>query len=130
MINLLNNSSDSKLMQRALPNTLMTENGTEKLDNELITTLFENITTFAQLFQFGCAEGKTIKDKPPRNQKKRQQPNRSLYPGFHQQYAPLTAFQTCLLATLPFLTNAVYSSYDAGTIKPSENVTCMAGIHK
>ena len=36
---------ESKLMQRALRNTLMTENGTEKLDNELTTTLFENITT-------------------------------------------------------------------------------------
>ena len=36
--------TESKLMQRALHNTLMTENGTEKLDNELITTLFENIT--------------------------------------------------------------------------------------
>ena len=41
-------------MQRALHNTLMTENGTEKLDNELITTLFENITTLAQLHQFTC----------------------------------------------------------------------------
>ena len=38
----------AKLMQRALRNLLMTENGTEKLDNELITTLFENITTLAQ----------------------------------------------------------------------------------
>ena len=28
-------------MQRALRNMLMTENGTEKLDNELITTLFK-----------------------------------------------------------------------------------------
>ena len=43
-------------MQRALRNTLMTENGTEKLDNELITTLFENITTLAQLHQFTRAE--------------------------------------------------------------------------
>ena len=34
-----------------------TENGTEKLDNELITTLFENITTLAQLHQFTRAEG-------------------------------------------------------------------------
>ena len=55
-------------MQRALRNMLMTENGTEKLDNELITTLLENITTLAL--------------------------NRSRYPGFHQQYVPLTAFQT------------------------------------
>ena len=49
-------------MQRALRNILMTcalvvvilmtENGTEKLENELITTLFENITTLAQLHQF------------------------------------------------------------------------------
>ena len=45
-------------MQRALRNILMTENGTEKLDNELITTLFENITTLAQLHQFTRAEGK------------------------------------------------------------------------
>ena len=58
-------------MQRALRNTLMTENGTEKLDNELITTLFENITTLAQLHQFTRAEGKTTKDRPPHNQKKR-----------------------------------------------------------
>ena len=43
---------------------LMTENGTEKLDNELITTLFENITTLAQLHQFTRAEGKTTKDRP------------------------------------------------------------------
>ena len=45
-------------MQRALCNMLMTENGTEKLDNELITTLFENITTLSQLRQFTRAEGK------------------------------------------------------------------------
>ena len=45
-------------MQRALRNTLMTEIGTENLDNELITTLFENITTLAQLHQFTRAEGK------------------------------------------------------------------------
>ena len=47
-----------KFMQRALRNMLMTENGTEKLDNELITTLFENITTHAQLHQLTRAEGK------------------------------------------------------------------------
>ena len=57
-------------MQRALRNTLMTENRTEKLDNELITTLFENITTLAQLHQFTRAGRKTTKDRPP-NQKKR-----------------------------------------------------------
>ena len=51
-------------MQRALRNMLMTENGTEKLDNELITTLFENITTLAQLHQFTRAEEKTTKDQP------------------------------------------------------------------
>ena len=45
-------------MQRALCNMLMTENGTEKLDNELITTLFENITTLVQLHQFKRAEKK------------------------------------------------------------------------
>ena len=55
-------------MQRALRNTLMTENGTEKLDNELITTLFGNITTLAQLHQFTRAEGKTTKNRP-HNQK-------------------------------------------------------------
>ena len=48
-------------MQRALCNMLMTQNGTEKLDNELITTLFENITTLAQLHQFTRAEGKNNK---------------------------------------------------------------------
>ena len=57
-------------MQRALRNMLMTENGTEKLDNELITTLFENITTLAQLHQFTRAEGETTKDRP-QIQKKR-----------------------------------------------------------
>ena len=46
-------------MQRALCNMLMTENWTEKLDNELTTTLFENITTLAQLHKFKRAEGKT-----------------------------------------------------------------------
>ena len=56
--------TESKLMQRALRNILMSENGTEKLDNELITTLFENITTLAQLHQFTRAEGKTTKDRP------------------------------------------------------------------
>ena len=55
---------------RALRNTLMTGNGTEKLDNELITTLFENITTLAQLHQLTRAEEKTTKDRP-HNQKKR-----------------------------------------------------------
>ena len=48
-------------MQRALRNMLMTENGTEKLDNELTTTLFEHITTLAQLHQFTRAEGKNNK---------------------------------------------------------------------
>ena len=57
-------------MQRALRNMLMTENGTEKLDNELITTLFENITTRAQLHQFTRVEEKSTKDRP-HNQKKR-----------------------------------------------------------
>ena len=56
-------------MQRAPRNMLMTENGTEKLDNELITTLFENITTLAQLHQFTRAEEK--KKDPPPVQKKR-----------------------------------------------------------
>ena len=48
-------------MQRALCNMLMTENGTEKLDNELTTTLFENITTLAQLHQYKRAEEKQQK---------------------------------------------------------------------
>ena len=48
--------TESRLMQRALCSMLMTENGTEKLDNELTTTLFENITTLAQLHQFKRAE--------------------------------------------------------------------------
>ena len=48
----------ARLMQRALCNMLMTGNGTEKPDNELITTLFENITTLAQLHQFTRAEEK------------------------------------------------------------------------
>ena len=38
----------SKLMQRTLCNILKKR----KLDNELITTLFENITTLAKLHQF------------------------------------------------------------------------------
>ena len=43
-------------MQRALHNTLRTENCTENWDNELILPLFKNITTLAQLHQFtqGC----------------------------------------------------------------------------
>ena len=53
--------TESKLMQRALCNMLMTENGTEKLDNKLITTLSENITTLAQLHWFTRAEGKNKK---------------------------------------------------------------------
>ena len=57
--------TESKLMQRALRNMLMTENGTEKPDNELITTLFEKITTLAQLHQqFTRAEEKSTKDRP------------------------------------------------------------------
>ena len=64
MINLLNDPTESKLMQHALRNTPMTENGTEKLDNELITILFENITTLAQLQQFTRVERKTTKDRP------------------------------------------------------------------
>ena len=56
-------------MQRALRNTLKTENGTEKLDTELITALFENITTLAPLHQITRAE-RTTEDRP-HNQKKR-----------------------------------------------------------
>ena len=48
-------------MQRALRNILMTENGTGKLDNELVTALFENITTLAQLHQFTRVEAKNNK---------------------------------------------------------------------
>ena len=48
-------------MQRALCNMLMTENGTEKPDNELTTTLLENITTLAQLHQYKRAEEKNNK---------------------------------------------------------------------
>ena len=111
------------LVQRALRNTLMTENGTEKLDNELITTLLENITTLAQ---------RVLKEQQRTSHKTRRNVaylNRSRYPGSHQRYVPLTALLTCSLATLPLLTNAVYSSYDAGTLtKPNRDVTCMAGI--
>ena len=45
-------------MQRALCNMLMTENWTEKSDNELTTTLLENITTLGQLHQYKRAEEK------------------------------------------------------------------------
>ena len=48
-------------MQRALCNMLMTENGTETPDNELTTTLLENITTLAQLHQYKRAEEKQQK---------------------------------------------------------------------
>ena len=48
-------------MQRALCNMLMTENGTQKPDNELTTTLLENITTLAQLHQYKRAEEKKNK---------------------------------------------------------------------
>ena len=47
-------------MQRALRNTLMTENGTEKLDNEITTTLFENVLTLAQLHKITRAEASHI----------------------------------------------------------------------
>ena len=41
----------------ALHNTLRRENWRENWDNELISQLFENITTLAQLDQFTHAEG-------------------------------------------------------------------------
>ena len=104
-------------MQRALRNTLMTENG-RKLDNELITTLFENMTTLAQLQQFMRFEG-TTEDKP-HNQKKRHITQQVTVSRFHQRYIPLSAFLTCSLATLPILTTAVYSSYDAGIMNQVE----------
>ena len=48
-------------MQRALHNTLRTESGRENWNNKLVSPLFENITTVAQLHQFtrACAEGTT-----------------------------------------------------------------------
>ena len=46
-------------MQRAKRNTLRTENGRENWTNELISLLFENITTLAQLHKFTRAEGTT-----------------------------------------------------------------------
>ena len=46
-------------MRRALHNTLRTENGRENWNNKLISPLFENITTLAQLHQFTRAEGTT-----------------------------------------------------------------------
>ena len=56
-------------MQRALRYTLMTEKRDRKLNNELLTTLIENITSLAQLHQFTRAEGTTTEDKS-HNQKK------------------------------------------------------------
>ena len=47
------------LMQRALHNTQRTENGRENWNNKLISPLFENITTLAQLHQFTRVEGTT-----------------------------------------------------------------------
>ena len=61
---------ESRLMQRAMCNMLMTENGTEKLDNELTTTLFENITTLAQTHQFKRAEEKQQKYHSPVEKKR------------------------------------------------------------
>ena len=76
-------------MQRALCIMLLTENGTEKLDNELITTLFENITTLAQLHQFTRAEGKT-KNNRSNIQKKRDITQKVTVPRFPPEYAPTT----------------------------------------
>ena len=117
-------------MQRALRNTLMTENGTEKLDNELIghntvrkiSRRLRNYTSSRVLKEKKNNKGQaTYPEETSHN---------SIGHGIQVSTSntPLTAFQTCLLATLPLLTNAVYSSYDAGTIKPSRDVTCMAGI--
>ena len=50
--------------------------------------------------------------------------------ALHWCSAALIALLTCSLATLPNLTNAVYSSYDAGKSNQIEtwlDVTCMAG---
>ena len=46
-------------MQRALHNTLRTENGRENWNNELILPLFGNITRVAHTHQFTRAEGTT-----------------------------------------------------------------------
>ena len=46
-------------MQCALRNILRTENGREKRNNKLISLLFENITTLAQLHHFTRAERTT-----------------------------------------------------------------------
>ena len=58
-------------------------------------------------------------------------PKRQPYSAaLHWCSAALIALLTCLLATLPKLTNAVYSSYDAGKSNQIEtclHVTCMAG---
>ena len=51
--------TESKLTHSAQRNTLRTVNGRENWDNELISPLFENITTLAQLHQFTRAEGTT-----------------------------------------------------------------------
>ena len=77
----------AELMQRALCNMLMTENGTEKLDNELITTLFENITTLAQLHQFTPCWRKKQQKVPP-VQKKRHITQQVTVPRFPPEYAP------------------------------------------
>ena len=97
-----------------------------KLDNELITTLFENITTLAQPHQFTPAEG-TTEDRS-QNQKKRHITQHVTVSRFHQRYLPLPILLACSLVTSPLLTNAVHSSYDAGTLtKPQRDVSCMAG---
>ena len=91
--------TESKLMQRALRNILL-----RKVDNELITTLFENITTLAQLHQFTRAEG-TTEDRS-HNQKKRHITQWATVSRFQQRYIPLPILLTCSLVTSPLLTNA------------------------
>ena len=109
--------------------TLMTENGTEKLDNELIATLFENITMLAQLHQFTRAEGKTTKDSPPRNQKKRHITQKVTVSWFPPAIRTLDCFPDVFACNVTTLDQCCVNIVRRRNNQPSRNVTCMAEIH-
>ena len=116
-------------MQRALRTTLMTENGTEKLDNELATTLFENVTTLPQLHQFTRAEGNTTKDKPPHNQKKRHITQVVTVSKFPLAIHTIDCFPDVFSCNVTTLDQCCVLIVRRKNNQPSRNVTCMAGIH-
>ena len=113
----------------ASPRAVMTSKQTSQILEQIGTE--EEVRTTSDSSNYTSSrvpKKKSTKDRP-HIQRKRHITQQVTVSRFPPAIRTVDCFpDVCLLAP-SFLTNAVYSSYDQGTIKPRRNVTCMAGIH-